>query len=400
MLEVAEALNLVLDRARPLAPIATDLSPAALGHVLAEPVLSDINSPPFTKSLMDGYAVRSADCASPGATLQVIEEVAAGKIPTLTVGRGQATRVMTGAPIPEGADAIVMHERTELTADRVTIRQSVTVGAYVLPRGREMNAGDVVLAAGAVLGPQEFGLLAAVGRTKVSAYPCPRLALISTGDELVEACTYPAAGQIRNSNGPMLLAQAARAGALPHYAGLARDDRSVLLDLARRAFDSADIVVLSGGVSAGKFDYVPGVLEELGVTPRFHKINLKPGRPLLFGTRGDTLVFGLPGNPVSSFVCFELFVRPAVRKLRGYADAAPAFVPVPLTSDFATTNDRPTYGPARLERSAEGLRVRPQGWFGSADLRGLAGADALVRVPAGASSYKAGEAIPTLFLNP
>jgi len=397
MLEVAAALEIVLGR---VAPLPTEVVPLlqAAGRVLAEPVASDIDSPPYTKALMDGYAIRSAD-TGPGNTLTVIEEVAAGRMPTRGVGPGDATRIMTGAPIPDGADAVIPHEETEPAGDSIRLCRAVKAGESILPRGREMHADEVVVPAGIRLSPQAIGLLAAVGRTSVTVHCVPRLSILATGDELVEAAERPGPGQIRNCNGLMLSALAGRAGAAAEYLGIGPDERDGLRRLIARGLDSADVLVLAGGVSAGKFDLVPEVLKELAVTAHFHKVRLKPGKPLLFGSGESTLVFGLPGNPVSSFVGFELFVRPALRKMMGDAIPGPTFVPVPLAAPFAAKNDRPTYAPARLEM-AHGFHVRPGNWFGSADLRGLLTADALVSIPAGSVELAAGEALPTLFLSP
>lgn len=399
MLDVAAALQVVLNHARVLPPEPFALSSQSLGQVLATAVTSDLDSPPFTKALMDGYAVRAADVAQPNTTLAVVEEVAAGYLPTREVGQGQAIRIMTGAPLPTGADAVVPHERTTLAGQHVTIQSTAQPGEFVLPQGREMHTGETVLQPGAILQAQEYGLLATVGKTSVQAYPMPRMGVIATGDELVEPARKPKPGQIRNSNGPMLMAASALAGGLPQYLGLASDRRDHLVSLVKEGLEIADIVLLTGGVSAGKYDFVPEVLTELGVTTHFHKILMKPGRPILFGTNHDTLIFGLPGNPVSAFVCFHLFVRPAIRRLRGESQTGPTFIPLPLASDFATDNNRPTYGPATLELTEAGLRVRPQAWFGSADLRSLCGCNALIRVPAGSVAHKAGEPIPTLLLN-
>ncbi len=397
MLEVSAALDIVLEHTRPLATEATTLTPAVLGRVVAEDVASDIDSPPYAKSIMDGYAVRAAD-AKTGVVLTVIEEIAAGKTPTRTVNAGEAARVMTGAPIPDGADAVIPHEETELSGNAVRLRGATSPGQFILSRGREMKAGEVVIPNGTPMTPAAFGLLAAIGRTAVRAYRPPRLAIVSTGDELVEPSESPGPSQIRNSNGPMLLALAAQAGASGEYFGIARDDPDHLRTLVARALASADVLLLSGGVSAGKFDFVPGVLQDLGMQAHFHKIRMKPGKPLLFGTRGQTLIFGLPGNPVSSFVCFELFVRPALRKMGGHAINGPTFVQVLLSADLKTRNDRPTYLPGRLEATPEGWQVRGTAWFGSADLRGLFNANALIRVDAGEVALAKGTPVPTLTL--
>lgn len=396
MIEVAAALETVLDRAKVLSTETVLLSVAG-GRVLAESVASDIDSPPYTKALMDGYAVRSIDVTAP-TTLRIIEEVPAGRVPLLEVGSGDATRIMTGAPVPVGADAVIPHEETEAAGKAVRVRRSVRSGEFILPRGREMRADEVVVPAGTALAPQAIGMLAAVGRAAVRVHRAPRVAILVTGDELVEVVERPGPGQIRNSNGPMLWALASRAGAVVEYLGIARDDRGALNRLVTQGLDVADMLVLAGGVSAGRFDLVPEVLASLGVTAHFHKVRLKPGKPLLFGSRSDRLVFGLPGNPLSSFVGFELFVRPALRQMMGHAMPGPVLVPVPLAMPFAAKNDRPTYAPARIEVT-DGLRVRPGEWFGSADLRGLLTADALVRLPAGAAEWKVGDPLPTLLLN-
>jgi molybdopterin molybdotransferase len=401
MLSVTEAQNQVLQHARPLPPEEVALSPAALGLVLAEDVASDLDTPPYDKSLMDGFAVRSRDLPQGRGVLRVIEEVTAGQVPTHTVGEGQATRIMTGAPLPPGADAVVVIERTQ-TLDGGQVRvedQPPRPGQNILPQGREMRKGERVLASGAVLRPQEIGLLATVGRVAVRVIPAPRVAVLSTGDEVVEAPAVPAPGLIRNSNGPMLLAQTARTGAVPRYLGIARDRLDSLRPLVGEGLNSS-VLILSGGVSAGKLDLVPEVLREAGVTAHFHKVEMKPGKPVFFGTGPHgTLVFGLPGNPVSALVCFELFVRPALRRQAGHADALPHQRIATLAEDYAYRTDRPTYHPAQLDVDAGGFRVRVVPWFGSADLRGLTQANALIVLPAGDHRHRAGQTFEVLSLD-
>jgi molybdopterin molybdotransferase len=396
MLTVAEAQAIVLRNTHPLPPVDAPLTPAPLGAVLAEDIASDLDMPPYDKAMMDGYAVRSADLPDGRGTLTVIEEVTAGRTPRHTVGAGQATRIMTGAPIPPGADAVVMVERTRAEGDRVKIEdRPPQAGQNVMPRGREMRCGETVLAAGAVLRPQELGLLATVGRASARVHPAPRVAVLSTGDEVVEAVERPGPGQIRNGNGPMLCAQAARAGGQPHYLGIARDR---LDSLAPRVAEGLrfDVLLLSGGVSAGALDLVPGVLQQAGVKPHFHKVEMKPGKPVLFGTRDSTLVFGLPGNPVSALVCFELFVRPALRRLAGHAEPGPFVVRATLAEDFVYRTDRPTYHPAVLEADDSGWRVRAVPWYGSPDLRGLTRANAFAVFPAGDHQHRAGQVFDVL----
>jgi molybdopterin molybdotransferase len=397
MLSVAEAQTLVLQRARALPVEATSVAAEAFGRVLAEDVTSDLDMPPFDKALMDGYAVRSSDLPQGRGTLLVVDEITAGQTPRMPVAAGQAIRIMTGAPLPAGADAVVVVEATRpLDGNRVQIEdRPLQPGANILRRGREMQSGERVLRAGAVLRPQEFGLLGSVGRTAVKVYPRPHVAILSTGDELVDPAGTPAAGQIRNGNSLMLLAQVCRAGGIPLNLGIARDRLESLQPLIQQGLEAA-VLVLSGGVSAGKLDLVPGVLADLGVEAHFHKVAMKPGKPVFFGTRGQTLVFGLPGNPVSSLVCFELFVRPALRRLQGYTEAGPYFVQATLSEDFPYRTDRPTYYPARLEETAEGRRVRPVAWFGSADLRSLTQANAFLLLPVGDHRHCGGQQFPVL----
>ena len=400
MLEVADALAEVLKHARPLRTEVAALTSAALGQVLAADILADIDSPPFAKSLRDGYAVRSADCASSNTELKVIEEVPAGKMPTKPVGAGEASRIFTGAPLPDGADAVVMQEDAQRTGDTVRIADAaVKPRQYVYARGAEMRAGAVVLTAGTPINPAAFGVLASVGKTAVHAYPFPRVGVIATGDELVEANAKPKPGQIRNTNGPMLTAQTVRGGGLPRYLGIARDDRAIMRSLIAEGISVSDVVLIAGGVSVGDFDLVPEVLKELGVTFHVRQVRMKPGKPLLFGTTpAGKLVFGLPGNPVSAFVCFELFVRPALRILGGHARAGPRTIKLPAAAGIAESNDRPTYRPAKLEPGEAGWSVRPLAWSGSPDLVGMQPADALLVLPAGDTRVDRGAIMDVVLL--
>ncbi|HTU89339.1 MAG TPA: gephyrin-like molybdotransferase Glp [Gemmataceae bacterium] len=406
MLQVADAQAIVRQHARPLPPEPMAITSAALGNILAAEVLSDLDVPPYHKSMMDGYAVRYADLPNGKGMLRVIEEITAGQVPRQTIEAGQASRIMTGAPVPAGCDAVVIVERTRLREDgRVEIEdRPPQPGQNILPRGAEMQRGETILPAGTVLRPQEFGVLATIGRINVLVHPPPRVAILSTGDELVEPAEKPEGGQIRNSNGAMLVALVSRAGGSPRYLGIARDDPACLRPMVCDGL-KANVLLLSGGVSAGKLDLVPGVLREAGVVAHFHKVEIKPGKPVFFGTAQrpgagqPTLVFGLPGNPVSVLVCFELFVRPALRRLRGHADPGPRFVSAVLSQDFAYRTDRPTYHPAHLEWSAAGWRVRAVPWIGSADLRALTQANALVLFAPGDQRYRAGQVLETLSLD-
>jgi molybdopterin molybdotransferase len=401
MLSVADAQKIVLDAAGPLAPVTVRLDAAVLGLVLAEDVVSDLDMPPFTKAMMDGYALRSADLPGGVGDLDVVDEITAGKTPSRALSAGQAARIMTGAPLPEGADAVVMVERTRTVGNsQVHIEDSeLRAGMNALPRGREMRRGEVVIRSGARLRPQEFGVLATVGRTEARVHPAPRVAILATGDELVEPSQLPGPGQIRNGNGPMLQAQAARTGAVPRSLGIAADRLDVLRSHIADGLRD-DVLILAGGVSAGKLDLVPQALAEVGVRALFHKVRMKPGKPVLFGMqpREDgppRLVFGLPGNPVSALVCFELFARPALRALMALPPG-PRFVQATLALDFDHRTDRPTYRAARLHAEGTGWQVQPVPWFGSPDLRGLTEANAFVVLPEGEHRHRAGEILPVM----
>lgn len=404
MMEVSEAVAAVLREASPLEPQAIPLL-GALGLVLAEDVHADADSPPFDKSLVDGFAVRLADCVTPQ---PVIETVAAGQVPARSLDHPAAIQIMTGAPLPVGAEAVVPVEHTSqvLGADGRTLVSvpskvaSWKLGTNILRRGASTKLGDLVVAAGSELRPQELGALAECGLARVTVRRRPRVAVLATGDELVPVEQTLGPGQIRNSNETMLCAQILRACADPVPLGIARDERVHL----RERIDiglQADVLVLSGGVSMGEKDLVPYELASAGVRQVFHKANVKPGKPIWFGVldRGPnsrTLVFGLPGNPVSSLVCFELFVRPALRRLMGVSPAESVAVKARLTAPHTTKGERPTYQPARLEWRPDGPIVTAIPWVGSSDLRATVAANSMALFPIGDQTYDSGESIEVL----
>lgn len=393
MLPVPAAQQLVLQHARRLPVEAMALSPELLGLTLAEDVASDLDSPPFDKALVDGYAVRTADGED---VREVIEEIMAGRVPAKPLAAKQASRIMTGAQVPVGADAVVMMERSELLADgRLRLGDTPKPGQNIMSRAREMRRGEVILQAGKKLRPQELGLLASVGKTALKVIRRPVVGILSTGDEIVEPNVVPGPGQIRNSNASLLSAQVVRAGATPQYLGIARDTLDNLRPLVAKGLE-ADVLLLSGGVSAGKLDLVPGVLQELGVQPVFHKVAMKPGKPLFFGVKDQHLVFGLPGNPVSALVGFELFVRPAIHALLGRAEPEPRMITASLAIAHRHQSDRPTYHPCRLTETLDGWQATPLPWFGSPDLRAICDADAFCLFEAGSRHYEAGATVPVL----
>lgn len=412
MLTVEEALGEVLAHARTLAPQRVPLADAA-GRVLAEDIVADRDSPPFDKSLVDGYAVRSADWSVPGfdGELRVIEEIHAGRTPAHTVGPRECSAIMTGAPLPSGADAVVMVEHTQRHGERVRLAdvQHVKAGQFRLSRGREMRGGEVILRKGETLHPAKLGLLAAVGRTEILLTPRPRVVIVPTGDELVEPDREPGPGQIRNSNATILRALVEAAGASAHVTPIAPDEPQTLREQLREGL-TADVLLVTGGVSAGNKDLVPDALRELGVREVFHKIRVRPGKPLLFGVGPErlnaqpgTLVFGLPGNPVSGIVGFLLFVRPAMNLLAGdAAREARSLLKGCLAKPFHHQGDRPTYQPAQWQHNGpeELPIVEPLEWAGSADLRAVARADGFAVFVAGDRTYQAGETVSFLPLCP
>jgi molybdopterin molybdotransferase len=368
---------------------------------LAEDVLSGVDSPPFDKALVDGYALSTNDTS---ATLHEIEVVTAGGVPAKAVTPGTTIRLMTGAPLPAGADAVVKWEDCELI-DEQTIRnpaRGAKPGDCVLRRGAAFRVGQTVLEAGKRLGPLEIALLAEIGQSEVSVYARPRVGALPTGDELVAAEEPIGPGQIRNSNGPMLLASLAAANVTAIDLGVGRDRMEDLRSKIGRGLE-CDVLLISGGVSVGIKDLVPSVLVELGVAERFHKVKVKPGKPLWFGIRENdarrTLVFGLPGNPVSTLVSFRLFVLPTLEALAGQAYAPPATQRAMLSRSFSHRGGRPTYFPCRrVATDGESSKIEPLDWKGSADLATLTKADCLAAFPAGDYDLAGGDTVEVLTL--
>jgi molybdopterin molybdotransferase len=376
-LSVDEALDRILARVRPLAPISMDLLDA-LGATLAEDVVADRDVPPFRNSAMDGYAVRAADVGTAPVTLRVIGEIAAGSVPAGTIRAGEAMRIMTGAPLPDGSDTIVRVEDTDNRTDTVTITAATKPGTSVRAAGEDLRRGETVLRTGTVLRAAEIGVLATLGRMSVTVVPAARVAVLSTGDELVELDAPLGPGQIRDANRYSLASAARAMGATPIPLGIVRDTADDLRRALRDAAARADVIVTSGGVSVGDHDHVKPVVDELG-SMDFWSIAIRPGRPLAFGEIEGTLIFGLPGNPVSSLLGFELFVRPALLKMAGRRLLHRPRVTATLDDTLDT--------PPGLRFFARGMydpqagTVRTTGPQGSGILRSMALANAFIDVP-------------------
>jgi molybdopterin molybdotransferase len=363
---------------------------AAAGRVLAADIAADRDSPAVARSVRDGYAVRAIDL--PG-ELQIVGEVRAGERYAGTVGPREAVEIMTGAPIPAGADAVVMIEHTRRVDGRVSIDRSAEPRQFINPQGCEAAAQQVVLPAGTRLDYSGVALLAAFGHHRVPAYRRPSVAIIATGDEIVEVHETPTDFQIRNSNAWSLAAQVTRAGGIPEILPVARDTVEHTREMIGKGLD-ADLLLLSGGVSAGKYDVVEEVLAGFGAEFLFDRVLIQPGQPLVFGNARGKFFFGLPGNPGSTMVTFEIFARAALELLAGQEETSLYMPWARLTRDFRHRTGLTRFLPARL--SADGADVTPVDWHGSADIPSLAHANAYLVADAGRAEYPRGELIRVL----
>jgi len=394
-----EARRIVLDDVAPLGVERVYLSRAD-GRVLAEPFVAPRDLPHWDNSAMDGYALRSEDCAAPPVTLPVRGYLPAGATGGPPVAPGTAVKIMTGAPVPEGCDAVVPFEETVEGEGVVTILHPVKSRAHIRFRGEDIAAGTEALAAGTVLRPPEIGLLAASGKVLVGVHRRPRVAILSTGDELVEPGDPLLPGTLVNSNSPALAAAVARAGGEPALLGIARDDRD---ELGRKIAEGmrADALVTTAGVSAGDRDFVRDVLERLGVALRFHRVGIKPGGPTVFGVKGGRPVFSLPGNPVSAMITFEMFVRPALRRMAGHADPVAPTVPAVLKEATRKKPGKVHFYRVRLERYTDGSLVATNaGDQNTGILATLVRADGIAILPAERTGFSAGERVEVHLLYP
>ncbi len=386
-----DARRTILDTVRrvlPAPPIEIPIDECA-GRVLASAITADRDFPAVPRSIRDGFALRAQD--APG-ELRIVGEVRAGQVFGRTLEPGEAVEIMTGAPVPWGADAVVMIEHAGRNGESVTV-PAAEPGQFISPQGAEARAGDVVLEPGKRLGIAEIALLAAVGCTSAPVAPQPRVAILSTGDEVVPLEKTPAPYQVRNSNAHALAAQVRRAGGVPTILPIAPDTLQETQSLLRQAFQ-ADLVLISGGVSAGKYDVVEPALAALGAEFFFDRVLIQPGQPLVFGRAAGTFFFGLPGNPLSTLVTFELFARAALERLSGIQEPMLPLMPARLTVPFRHKPGLTRFLPARL--SADGAEVAPVPWHGSGDLVALARGNALLVADADRESWAAGDSIRVL----
>jgi len=400
MLSFEQALAVVkekLSEIRP-APVIELLSlDCARGRILAEDVLADRDYPPFHRSIRDGYAVRSADLGSPPVVLERVGQVRAGEHWAGTLGPGQCVEIMTGAPLPEGADAVVMIEHLHEREHQVEVPRSLQPFENVVRRGSEAAVGVCVLPGGRRLNAAEIGLLAAVGKHELKVFVQPRVAILPTGDEVVPVESQPEWFQVRNSNATTLAAQVAAAGGIPRVIGIAPDREEELRRLILKGLES-DLLLLSGGVSMGKYDLVKNVLSGLGAEYYIQGLAIRPGKPLVFGRVREKFFFGLPGNPISTLVTFELFARPAIAAHGGAEFEAPTFLRARLGKPFTQKPGLTAFLPARLKMEDGDPVVTLVGWQGSGDLVGVAAGNCFLVMHPEQTEPKAGDWMDVLKL--
>ena len=359
---------------------------SSLGRVLAEDVVSDLNMPPFDRAAVDGFACRREDLEK---ELTILETIPAGKPPVKTVKEGECSRIMTGAKVPPGADCVFMVEESELIGEEKVRFTAARTKNNISHKAEDIKAGETVIEKGTRIQPQHIAVMASVGWVRPKVAMQPRIGIITTGDEIVEPHIRPGISQIRNSNGYQLVAQIRNMGAVPDYLGIANDDMGVTREMISVALERDNIILLTGGVSMGDFDFVPKVLEEMNVEILFRKLAIQPGKPTLFGVKDRKRIFGLPGNPVSSFNIFELFVKPLVNKMMGM-DVPYNRLRLPMGKAFERKKgERMQWLPVRLEDG----RAYPLEYHGSAHINSLVNADGFVSIPIGTLNLEEGELV-------
>jgi molybdenum cofactor synthesis domain-containing protein len=393
MISIAAAVQIVLNQSSKLKVEAVALSDA-LGRILAEDIIADFDLPPFDRAQMDGYAVRAADVADPPSRLRIVGESAAGRGWHFEMKEGEAVRIMTGAPVPVGADAVQQVELTrEVDGNKIVeILEPVEVGRSIVRQAAEIKAGEIVLRAGEDINAAMIATLASFGYAQVKVGRRPRVAIMATGSELVDVDQKPAKDQIRDSNNYTIAAYATLAGAGVKRLPLAGDDTEELKKQIAEAAGRSDVLITSGGVSMGVYDFTKAALKELGAEIFFERVALRPGKPTVFARLGNALVFGLPGNPVSVTVTFNLFARTALRVMQGAIQPALTEETAVLARDLKGSLDRESYLPAILRTDGKGtLLAEPLRWGGSSDFVSFARATALIIVPAGAKTVAEGQ---------
>ena len=404
MIPVSEAIEIISREVTPLGVESVALV-GSVGRTLAEPVVADTDMPPFDRSQMDGYAVRAADTANAPVLLRLVGESAAGRGWHRYLNSGEAVAIMTGAPLPDGADAVQKIELTdrdinaEITSDsKVKMLEPTEIGRYIVRAGSEIKQGEILFSSGTLIKESMIAALAAFGYATVMVGRQSKVTILGTGSEIVAIDQVPGRDQIRNSNSAMLSVMAAKCGAYPEIRPNVEDDISALRTQISEAANDTDVLIITGGVSVGKYDLTKTAIADLGAEIFFEKVRLKPGKPAVFGRIGKTLIFGLPGNPVSAAVTFHLFVRLALAIMQGRVQPGPKTGTAVLASHVRAARERDTYLPCKLTGDEKGrLIAEPLRWQGSSDFVGFAQADALI-VMARGTAREAGEVVSIEYL--
>jgi molybdopterin molybdotransferase len=359
----------------------------SLGRILAENVVSDVDMPPFDKATVDGFACRQSDLKN---DLEIIETVPAGLWPEKQVEKGRCSRIMTGAPVPPGSDCVIMVEDTMVISSGKVRFTGLSTKQNIAFRGEDVKAGDVVLAAGRKIRAQSIAVMASVGHISVLVSKKPKVGIISSGSELVEPAEIPGLSQIRNSNSSQLMAQTEESGATGTYYGIAMDDEAATLSIVSKAISENDMVIITGGVSMGDFDFVTSVLEKAGTKILFTRVAVQPGKPTTFGVHDKVVVFGLPGNPVSSFIQFEMLVKPLIYNMMDF-NWQPVIKSLPLGEKYSRrSSDRMAFIPVKITDGGDAVPVE---YHGSAHITALPDADGIVAIPVGKLSLEKGEMV-------
>ena len=386
MITLEKAIEIAFSKAQIIGTEAIDLMQLT-GRILSQAVFADADMPPFNKSAMDGYACRRADL---GMELLVQEIIPAGQAPTRTISIGQCSKIMTGAQVPEGADTVFMVEYAEETAPLKVRFIGTNTNSNICLKGEDLKAGDLVISSGTMLKPQHIAILASVGCTNSMVYKQPGVGIISTGSELVNPEDIPQLAKIRNSNGPQLCAQATQNGFPVNYYGIVPDDEKLTTEIIEKSVEENDVTILSGGVSVGDFDFVPQIIQELGFEIHFSKINIKPGQHTTFASKGNKYIIGLPGNPVSSFIQFEVFALPFLRKLMNF-ELIEIRLPLLMSHDFLRKkSDKEECFPVLITKENEVHLVE---YHGSAHIHAYHQAFGFITVPVGKAELNKGELV-------
>ncbi len=386
MILFEEAYRIVIDSAYTMGVEKVSINDS-LGRVLAEDVISDMNMPPFDKSAMDGFACKKEDIKN---ELKVIETIPAGTAPKNKVGKGQCSRIMTGAMLPEGADCVLMVEYTQEVSENVIKFTQENTKSNICYQAEDVKVNDIVLNKEIIIQSQHIAVLSSVGCIEPLVAKQPRVGILSTGDEIVEPNTKPGISQIRNSNAYQLIAQVSKMGAVPNYMGIIEDSEEATHNAIIKAINENDVVILTGGVSMGDFDFVPKVLKRAGVDIKFQQVAVQPGKPTTFGIHKKALIFGLPGNPVSSFIQFELLTKPLLYKLMGI-DHKPVAIKLPMGQEYIRKrSERESWIPVNI---ADNGKIIPVEYHGSAHIYSLQNADGIISIPIGKTILKEGDIV-------